>query len=79
MEIETNTQSWMEWIIRVVAIGIATLAVNYLKDIGRETATLSVQFLELKYEIKRLADTNVDYGKKLELIEERLKKLEEKR
>lgn len=69
----------MEWIIRVVAIGIATLAVNYLKDIGRETATLSVQFLELKYEIKRLADTNVDYGKKLELIEERLKKLEEKR
>lgn len=69
----------MEWIIRAVAIGIATLAVNYLKDIGRETATLSVQFLELKYEIKRLADTNVDYGKKLELIEERLKKLEEKR
>lgn len=79
MDIENNGQSWMEWIIRVVAIGIATLAVNYLKDIGRETATLSVQFLELKYEIKRLADTNVDYGKKLELIEERLKKLEEKR
>lgn len=78
MDIE-KSQSWMEWIIRVVAIGIATLAVNYLKDIGRETATLSVQFLELKYEIKRLADTNVDYGKKLELIEERLKKLEEKR
>lgn len=74
-----KTQSWMEWIIRAVSIGIATLAVNYLKDIGRETAVLSVQFLELKYEIKRLADTNVDYGKKLELIEERLKKLEEKR
>lgn len=74
-----KSQSWMEWIIRAVAIGIATLAVNYLKDIGRETAVLSVQFLELKYEIKRLADTNVDYGKKLELIEERLKKLEEKR
>lgn len=79
MDIENNGQTWMEWIVRAVAIGIATLAVNYLKDIGRETATLSLQFLELKYEIKRLADTNVDYGKKLELIEERLKKLEEKR
>ena len=79
MDIEKKFISWMEWIIRVVAIGIATLAVNYLRDIGRETATLSIQFLELKYEIKRLADTNVDYGKKIELIEQRLRDLEEEK
>lgn len=79
MDTEKRIMSWMEWVIRAVAIGIATLAVNYLRDIGRETATLSVQFLELKYEIKRLADTNVDYGKKIELIEQRLRDLEEEK
>jgi phosphoribosylaminoimidazole-succinocarboxamide synthase len=79
MEIETRAEAWMEWIIRAVAIGVASLAVSYLRDIGKETAMLSMQFLELKYEIKRLADANLNYAEKLENIEKRIKALEEKK
>jgi len=79
MENQNRAETWMEWIIRVVAIGVASLAVSYLKDIGKETAILSMQFLELKYEIKRLADANLNYAEKLENIEQRIKKLEDKK
>lgn len=79
MKRENLPIEWMEWFIRIVSIGVASLAVNYLKDIGKETATLSMQFLELKYEIKRLADANLNYAEKLQKIEDRLTKLEEKK
>jgi len=79
MEKENRAEAWMEWIIRAVAIGVASLAVSYLRDIGKETAMLSMQFLELKYEIKRLADANLNYAEKLENIEQRIKRLEDKK
>lgn len=79
MKNENRSIEWMEWFVRIVSIGVASLAVNYLKDIGKETAMLSMQFLELKYEIKRLADVNLSYSEKLQKIEERLTKLEEKK
>jgi hypothetical protein len=79
MEKQNYHVKWLEWIVKFALITIASFAVNYLKEIGRETATLSLQFLELKYEIKRLADANINYAEKLQNIEERLKKLEDKR
>ena len=79
MENNNRAEAWMEWIISAVAIGVASLAVSYLRDIGKETAMLSMQFLELKYEIKRLADANLNYAEKLENIEQRIKRLEDKR
>jgi hypothetical protein len=79
---KNNHQEWPEWILRVVLLGIAGFAVSYLKDIGRETASLSTQFLELKYEIKRLAENqiemNTQFANKLEKIDQRVNDLERK-
>lgn len=75
-----HQEQWPEWILRVVLVGIAGFAVSYLKDIGRETASLSAQFLELKYEIKRLAENqlemNTQFARQLEKIDQRVIELE---
>jgi hypothetical protein len=77
-----HQEHWPEWILRVVLLGIAGFAVSYLKDIGRETASLSTQFLELKYEIKRLAENQIEmnsqFANKLEKIDQRVIDLERK-
>lgn len=76
-------EQWAEWILRVVLIGIAGFAVSYLKDIGRETGSLSNQFLELKYEIKRLAENqlemNTQFARQLEKLDERVNQIEKQR
>lgn len=78
-----KNQSWPEWILRVILVGIAGFAVSYLKDIGRETASLSSQFLELKYEIKRLAENqlemNTQFARQLEKLDERVNQIEKQR
>ena len=77
-----HRELWPEWILRVVLLGIAGFAVSYLKDIGRETASLSNQFLELKYEIKRLAENqlemNTQFARQLEKIDQRVIDLEKR-
>lgn len=77
-----HQEHWPEWILRVVLLGIAGFAVSYLKDIGRETASLSNQFLELKYEIKRLAENqlemNTQFARQLEKIDQRVIDLEKR-
>lgn len=76
-------EQWADWILRVVLVGIAGFAVSYLKDIGRETASLSNQFLELKYEIKRLAENqlemNTQFARQLEKLDERVNQIEKQR
>lgn len=75
-----HQELWPEWILRVLLLGIAGFAVSYLKDIGRETASLSNQFLELKFEIKRLAENQIEmnshFAKQLEKIDQRVIDLE---
>jgi hypothetical protein len=77
-----HRELWPEWILRVALLGIAGFAVSYLKDIGRETASLSNQFLELKYEIKRLAENqlemNTQFARQLEKIDQRVIDLEKR-
>lgn len=78
-----NEHNWPEWILRVILVGIAGFAVSYLKDIGRETGSLSAQFLELKYEIKRLAENqlemNTQFARQLEKLDERVNQIEKQR
>lgn len=80
---KNNQEHWPEWILRVILVGIAGFAVSYLKDIGRETASLSNQFLELKYEIKRLAENqlemNTQFARQLEKLDERVNQIEKQR
>lgn len=80
---KNNQEQWPEWILRVILVGIAGFAVSYLKDIGRETASLSNQFLELKYEIKRLAENqlemNTQFARQLEKLDERVNQIEKQR
>lgn len=80
---KNNQEQWPEWILRVILVGIAGFAVSYLKDIGRETASLSSQFLELKYEIKRLAENqlemNTQFARQLEKLDERVNQIEKQR
>jgi hypothetical protein len=77
-----HRELWPEWILRVALLGIAGFAVSYLKDIGRETASLSNQFLELKYEIKRLAENqlemNTQFARQLEKIDQHIIDLEKR-
>jgi hypothetical protein len=77
-----QTEIWSNWLLRFIIVSIAGFAVSYLKDIGRETASLSNQFLELKYEIKRLAENqmemNSNFAKQLEKIDRRVIELEQK-
>jgi hypothetical protein len=71
---------WMEWLLRVMLVGIAGFAVSYLKEIGTQTASLSSQFLELKYEIKRLAENQIEmnsqFAKQLDKLDERVSQIE---
>lgn len=75
-----EVENWSNWVLRLVIVGISSFAVSYLRDIGRETAALSNQFLELKYEIKRLAENQVDinsnFARQLERLEKRVTDLE---
>jgi len=77
-----QAEIWSNWLLRFIIVGISGFAVSYLKDIGRETASLSNQFLELKYEIKRLAENqmemNSNFAKQLEKIDRRVIELEQK-
>lgn len=78
-----DAELWTNWLLRFVIVGISGFAVTYLKDIGRETAALSNQFLELKYEIKRLAENqmemNNNFAKQLDKLDERVNQLEKRR
>jgi len=75
--------NWSDWVLKGLLVGIAGFAVSYLKDIGMETATLSRQFVELKYEIKRLAENQLELNnnltRKIESLENRVEKLERNR
>lgn len=77
-----QAEIWSNWLLRFIIVGISGFAVSYLKDIGRETASLSNQFLELKYEIKRLAENQMEmnstFAKQLERIDQRVIELEQK-
>lgn len=77
------TTNWADWALKGLLVGIAAFAVSYLKDIGTETGILSRQFVELKYEIKKLAENqlelNNNFTKKLESIENRVNELEGRR
>lgn len=74
---------WMDWLLRVILVGIAGFAVSYLKEIGTQTASLSSQFLELKFEIKRLAENQIEmnsqFAKQLEKLDERVSQIEKGR
>lgn len=75
--------NWAEWVLKGLLVGIAGFAVTYLKDIGTETGFLSRQFVELKYEIKRLAENQSELNntvtRNLEKLEKRIETLERKR
>ena len=78
-----DAEVWTNWLLRFVIVGISGFAVSYLKDLGRATASLSNQFLELKYEIKRLAENqmqmNENFAKQLDRLDERVAKMEQRR
>ena len=78
-----DAELWTNWLLRFTIVSISGFAVTYLKDIGRETAALSNQFLELKYEIKRLAENqmemNNNFAKQLDKLDERVNQLEKRR
>lgn len=78
-----DAELWTNWLLRFTIVSISGFAVTYLKDIGRETAALSNQFLELKYEIKRLAENqmemNNNFAKQLDRLDERVNQLEKRR
>lgn len=78
-----DAELWSNWLLRVILVGISAFAVTYLKDIGTQTASLSNQFLELKYEIKRLAENqmemNNNFAKQLDKLDERVNQLEKRR
>lgn len=75
-----NQEQWMEWILRFLLIGISSFAVTYLRDIGKETSILSAQLLELRYEIKRLAENqiemNTQFARQLEKLGARVDQIE---
>jgi TolA-binding protein len=75
--------TWPEWALKVTLIAIAGFAVSHLKEIGTQTASLSSQFLELKYEIKRLAENQIEmnsqFARQLEKIESRVTEIERRR
>jgi hypothetical protein len=77
---ENPLETWPEWALKVTLIAIAGFAVSHLKEIGTQTASLSTQFLELKYEIKRLAENqiemNLQFARQLEKIDERVTEIE---
>jgi hypothetical protein len=77
---ENPFETWPEWALKVTLIAIAGFAVSHLKEIGTQTASLSTQFLELKYEIKRLAENqiemNLQFARQLEKIDERVTEIE---
>lgn len=76
-------EHWPDWMLKVILIGIAGFAVAHLKEIGTQTASLSSQFLELKYEIKRLAENQIEmnsqFAKQLERLEGRVSEIEQQR
>lgn len=78
-----HQERWPDWLLKVILIGIAGFAVAHLKEIGTQTASLSSQFLELKYEIKRLAENQIEmnsqFAKQLERLENRVSEIEQRR
>ncbi|MFZ9891082.1 MAG: hypothetical protein ACO3FL_04465 [Ilumatobacteraceae bacterium] len=78
-----DVETWGDWLLKGLIVGISTFAVAHLKEIGTQTAALSSQFLELKYEIKRLAENqiqmNSEFAKRLEKIEARVETIEHRK
>jgi len=74
--------TWAEWALRTLLVGISAFAVAYLRDIGQETSSLTRQFVELKYEIKRLAENQLELNnnltKQLKDLEKRVYNLEQR-